>query len=171
MEEVQRVGPGKVIELKYILREGEANGEVLEIMDEQWPLRFLFGAGAMLPVFEENLSPLVSGQRFHFRIAAEDAYGLHDSSQVVQVFTDTIEEDHRYPIAIHEVGDYVQLSTAQGAHYAGVIKQRTEQYIVVDCNHAMAGKDLWFEGQVLFVREARADELLAGRYIEPSGIR
>lgn len=166
MNELEQVGPGKVVEVKYILREGGPKGPTLEIMDEQWPLRFLFGAGAMLPVFEENLSPLISGQRFAFRLAAEDAYGRRDAGQIVQLFRDEIEEDHRYPFENHEVGDYVQLNTADGRQIAGRMEQCNERYIVVDCNHALAGKDLWFEGQILFIREARADELLAGRYIE-----
>ncbi len=170
MEYAEQVGPGKVIELKYTLRDGGKDGEVLEVMDEQWPLRFLFGAGAMLPVFEENLGVLVSGQRFAFPIAAADAYGAHDPSQVVQVFRDDLHDDHRYPYSNYEPGDFVQLHTEKGK-VAGILKLVTERYIVVDCNHAMAGRDLWFEGQVLFVRNARPDELLAGRYIEESGVR
>ena len=42
---------------------------------------------------------------------------------------------------------------------------------MVDTNHAMAGLDLFFEGQVLNVRKARQDELIHKRYIEPNGIR
>lgn len=166
MSEIEHVGPGKVIEVKYTLREDGPKGAVLEVMDEQWPLRFLFGAGAMLPAFEENLSPLRSGQRFAFRLAAADAYGEREAQQMVQIFRDEIEEDHRYPFENHEVGDYVQLNTADGRQIAGRMEQCNERYIVVDCNHALAGKDLWFEGQILFIREARPDELLAKRYIE-----
>lgn len=170
MEYSERVGPGKVVEIKYTLRDGGKDGEVLEVMDEQWPLRFLFGVGAMLPVFEENLGVLLSGQRFAFPIAAADAYGDRDPGQVVQVFRDDIHLDHRYPYANYEPGDFVQLHTEKG-NVAGTLQQVTDGYIVVDCNHAMAGRDLWFEGQVLFVRDARPDELLAKRYIEESGVR
>lgn len=166
MEFTEAIAPGKVVELKYTLREGGPDGPVLEIMDEQWPLRFLFGAGTMLPVFEENLSPLRSGQRFAFRIAAADAYGAHHSDQVVQIFRDELVEDHRYPFENYAVGDFVQLNTQSGKPLAGKLKQVDAAYVVVDCNHAMAGKDLFFEGQILFVREATSDEKAAGRYIE-----
>lgn len=171
MNDPIHVGPGKVVEVKYTLREQTADGAIIEVMDEQWPLCFLFGAGAMLPVFEENLGPLHSGARFEFRIAAADAYGAHDPNQVVQLFLDDINVDPRYPFENHEVGDFVQLNTADGRSVAGVMQQCNKRFIVVDCNHVMAGKDLWFEGQILFIREARADELLAQRYIEPSGVR
>lgn len=171
MQHTTDIGPGKIIELKYTLRENDANGELLEEMDEQWPLKFLFGSGAMLPVFEENLSPLREGQRFAFSIKAADAYGEHDNDQVVQVFLDDLEENPRYPFDNYEVNDLIQLQTRKGEQHAGRITEIGKDYFVVDCNHAMAGKDLWFEGQILHIREARKDEIEANRYIEPNGFR
>lgn len=171
MQNTSHVGPGKIIELKYTLREHDAQGEILEEMDEQWPLKFLFGSGAMIPVFEENLSPLREGQRFAFPIKAADAYGEHNTDQVVQVFIDDLQENPRYPFGNYEVDDLIQLQTRKGKQHAGRITEIGKNYVVVDCNHAMAGKNLWFEGQVLHVREARKDELEANRYIEPNGVR
>lgn len=171
MQHTSQVGPKKIIELKYILREGNASGEVLEEMNEHWPLKFLFGSGAMLPVFEENLSPLSEGQLFAFPIKAVDAYGEHDASQVIQVFLDELEENPRYPFSNYEVDDLIQLQTRKGEQHAGRITEIGTNYFVVDCNHAMSGKDLWFEGQILFIRDARKDELEANRYIEPNGFR
>ncbi len=169
--EVRKVGKGKIIEIKYQLRQGNAQGELLEEMDEQWPMKWLFGSGAMLPVFEENLSPLREGQQFAFGIASADAYGNHDQGQIKQVFTDELQENPRYPFDNYEVDDLIQMNTNEGEAFAGKIIEKGENYFVVDCNHAMAGVDLWFEGQILFIRDAREDELEANRYIEPNGFR
>lgn len=167
----KRVGPGKIIEMKYELREDDANGQVLEIMDEQWPLKFLFGKGTMLPVFEEYLGVLEEGQQFEFTLAPEDAYGQHDIDQVVMVYKDELVLSDRHPYEMLDAGDYVQLQTVEGKKLTGEIKDKTDQFLVVDCNHSMAGKKLHFKGQILFVRPARADEMEAGRYIEPNGFR
>ncbi|MGD1845929.1 MAG: peptidylprolyl isomerase [Salibacteraceae bacterium] len=161
----------RVIELRYILHENDANGEVLEIMDAQYPLRVLFGSGALLPAFEENIQFLEEGRRFQFRLPAVDAYGLAEPSQFVQVFRDDVEEDPNFPLDVFQEGDSLLLNTNDGRQLAGRLSQITPVYLVVDCNHTMAGKDLYFDGQVLHVRPARHEELIANRYIEPNGFR
>lgn len=169
--EDKKAGPGKIIEMKYRLHDGGPEGPMLEEMDEMWPLKFLFGSGAMLPVFEENIGALSEGQQFAFKIAAADAYGAHNPQEVHQVFADELQENPRYPFENWDVDDLIQMQRKTGEILAGRIQEKTETYVVVDCNHAMAGKDLWFEGQILFIRPARPDEREAGRYIEPNGFR
>ncbi|MEM9024032.1 MAG: hypothetical protein AAGB22_09840 [Bacteroidota bacterium] len=162
---------GYIVEIKYELRDGGPEGETLELMSEEWPLKFLFGAGAMLPAFEANLRGLEEGQPFQFLLQARDAYGPHEPEQVVQVFLDEIAEDPHYPINRYETGDLITLNTEEGKVISGSIQQITDRYLLVDCNHSMAGKDLHFSGQVLHIREARWDERQAQRYIEPNGFR
>lgn len=167
----KEVAAGRIIEMKYRLHEGNADGPLMEEMDEQWPLKFLFGSGAMMPVFEENIGALAEGNSFAFRIAAADAYGAHDPGRIHQLFFEDLEENPMYPFDLWDADDLIQLRGKDGVVHAGRVLEKHKQYVVVDCNHALAGKDLWFEGQILFVREARTDELEANRYIEPNGFR
>jgi len=44
----------RVVTLTYELRDGNANGELLERMDARYPFIFLFGTGKLLKSFEEN---------------------------------------------------------------------------------------------------------------------
>jgi len=171
MESMKKVGEGKIIEMKYVLRKGDKTGEVMEVMDEQWPLKFLFGEGMMLPVFEEYLLTMHEGQQFEFTLAPEDAYGQHDPNQVIQLFKDDLKLSDRHPYEDIDAGDFLQMHTQNGQVHAGKVIEKTDAYIVIDCNHALAGMALHFEGQILFIREARKDELDAGRYIEPNGFR
>lgn len=168
---MKTVGPKQIIEIKYVLREGSADGEVYEVMDENWPFKFLFGSGALLPAFEAHLRGLQEGQLFEFVLRAQDAYGEKDSTRKVQLFLDEIEESHRYPIVNYEEGDNISLNIKDGKTFTGRIEQLTEKYMIVDGNHAMAGKDLHFSGQILNIRDARQDELEHNRYIEPNGFR
>lgn len=165
-----KVAANRIVEIKYTLREGGPEGEILEVMDEHWPFKFLFGADALLPAFEASLEGLSNGSLFAFQLPADQAYGETDPALVIQVFKDDIEEDHRYPLDNYEVGDRISL-VHKGQELTGVLKQIESSYILVDCNHSMTGMELYFEGQVLHVREARPDELVAKRYIEPNGFR
>ena len=104
-----KVQSGCIIELKYILKKGNREGEVLEIMDEHWPFKFLFGSGVLLPEFENALEGLEDGVHFDFTLKAQQAYGISDPTKVIQVFKEDVQEDHRYPITNYEIGDYINL--------------------------------------------------------------
>ena len=166
-----KVQSGCIIELKYILKKGNREGEILEIMDEHWPFKFLFGSGVLLPEFENALEGLEDGVHFDFTLKAHQAYGISDPTKVIQVFKEDVQEDHRYPITNYEIGDYINLKLEKEKVINGSIKEIAKDYFLVDTNHAMAGLDLFFEGQVLNVRQARQEELIHKRYIEPNGIR
>ncbi|MGY6562529.1 MAG: FKBP-type peptidyl-prolyl cis-trans isomerase [Luteibaculaceae bacterium] len=161
----------QIIELKYTLREGHEKGPVLEIMDENWPLKFLFGSGAMLPGFENNLYALPEGAHFNFLLKASEAYGTPDPTKFIQVFTDDVEESHRYPLDNFEVGDYITITTQKKQVFNGTLSEINSHYLVIDTNHAMAGKDLHFSGQILFIKPASPEELSLNRYIEPNGFK
>lgn len=160
-----------IVELKYTLRKDNPNGEIMEIMDEHWPFKFLFGSGVLIPAFEKHLEGLEDGATFEFTLSAKEAYGEVDPSKTVQLFRDDIEKDHRYPMENYEEGDLISVTTSLGERITGKLKALKAKYILVDTNHAMAGLNLHFEGQVLNVRKARTDELVHKRYIEPNGIR
>lgn len=166
-----QVSENTIVELKYILTKNNDQGEVLEIMDEHWPFKFLFGSGKLLPAFEEKLKGLTDGQSFSFTLGFDEAYGPHLQEKITQVFFDDIVEDHRYPIDNYQPGDFVQLKTQTQQVISGKIHSIQPSYFLVDTNHAMAGINLHFKGMVLNVRQARKDEVLHQRYIEPNGIR
>ena len=56
-----KVGKKKVVTLTYELRQNDKNGEIIQKVDEKRPFVHLFGAGSLLPAFEENLAGLVAG--------------------------------------------------------------------------------------------------------------
>ena len=168
---MKRIEPHKIIELKYVLKEGGENGEVLEVMDEHWPLKFYFGSGQMLPSFEENLMHQLEGKAFQFQISAKEAYGTIDPKLIKEVTLNELPDSEHFPNRQFEVGDRLVFGLGRKEERLGTVSEVLENSVLVDFNHALAGKDLHFSGQVLYVRDPREDELLAQRYIEPNGIR
>ncbi|MCH8555832.1 MAG: FKBP-type peptidyl-prolyl cis-trans isomerase [Schleiferiaceae bacterium] len=167
------VGIDKIVEIKYELREGGLGGDLLEIMDEHWPLKFYFGSSIMLPAFENHIKGLREGESFSFLLPADQAYGHIDPALIREVPLKQFENDMWFDPENLEVGDRVSINAAhtKGGAQIGVITEKSEKNILVDFNHSLAGKDLHFSGQILFIREPMVDERVHQRYIEPNGIR
>lgn len=171
MADMKAIQAGKIVELKYSLRDGGAKGEILEIMDEHWPLKFYFGGGSMLPAFERQLQGLGEGRSFSFTLRAEEAYGAIQSELIEEIALADLPESERFPLKDFEVGDRLVFGMGGKKERLGTINEVLESSVLVDFNHALAGKELHFSGQVLFIREPSAEEARAQRYIEPNGIR
>lgn len=168
---MKKIAADQIVELKYTLREGGENGNVLEIMDEHWPLKFYFGGGSMLPAFEKQLEGLSEGQSFDFTLSPAEAYGNLDPANIEEIALEEIPESERFPFKDFEKGDRLVFNMGEDEEKIGTISEVLDHSVLVDFNHALAGKDLHFSGQVLYIREPRADEATAKRYIEPNGIR
>jgi FKBP-type peptidyl-prolyl cis-trans isomerase SlyD len=168
---MKRIELDQIVELKYILREGGENGTVLEIMDEQWPLKFYFGSGQMLPAFEAKLLGRLEGSPFSFSLSPEEAYGALDAGQIMEVEHSSLPESEQFPNREYEPGDRLVFDMGQSSERLGTVTEVLESSILIDFNHSLAGKALHFSGQVLYVRAPRKEESTAQRYIEPNGIR
>ncbi len=168
---MKKIAAHLIVELKYTLREGGENGEVLEIMDEHWPLKFYFGGGNMLVAFESQLEGLQEGQSFAFTLKPEQAYGPLDPDQLMEIALADIPDSQRFPNKEFAPGDRLVFNQGQENERLGTVSEVMEGSLLIDFNHALAGKHLHFTGRVLYIREPREEELLNKRYIEPNGIR
>lgn len=147
------------VTLKYILKTDDANGEkvlVEETTDEN-PLSFIYGAGMMIPKFEEQIKGLKTGDKTSFTILPEDGYGELNPEAVVQLPIDMFEGQELPP-----VGAILPLSDNQGNNFQAFVVEVTPEAVIADLNHPMAGKSLHFEVEILNNREATAEELSHG---------
>ena len=147
------------VTLKYILKTDDANGEkvlVEETTDEN-PLSFIYGAGMMIPKFEEQIKGLKTGDKTSFTILPEDGYGELNPEAVVQLPIDMFEGQELPP-----VGAILPLSDNQGNNFQAFVVEVTPEAVIADLNHPMAGKPLHFEVEILNNREATAEELSHG---------
>jgi FKBP-type peptidyl-prolyl cis-trans isomerase SlyD len=153
-----KINPQHVVSLTYDLYFDQDGSEVLaESATEEQPLTFLYGAGQMLPKFEENLSTLSTGDTYEFRLPAEDAYGHYDEEAVanlpIEMFNGT---------EMPEIGGILPLQDNNGNHFQGMVVSVAEDAVIVDLNHPMAGQELHFKGNILNVRPATPEELSHG---------
>ena len=166
------IDDGKVVTLRYDLREGGPGGELLERMDVNYPFTFLFGSGHLLPAFEEHLRGEPDRASFAFTLPVGKAYGPHRPDQVLRLRQSLFaERDGHIPPALLTPGNNVRLTANDGRTHTGKVIRTDGEEVVVDFNHYMAGKPLHFEGAVLHVRDATPDELARGHHAEDAGVR
>ena len=160
-----QIQPQHVVSLTYDLYvDKDGKEELEESATEEQPLTFLYGAGQMLPKFEENLSELSTGDAYEFRLSAEDAYGEYDEEAVanlpIEMFNGT-----EVPV----IGSVLPLQDNNGNRFQGQVVSVAEDAVIVDLNHPMAGQELHFKGNILNVRPATPEELSHGHAHGPDG--
>jgi len=161
-----KIEPQHVVSLTYDLYVNNDKGteDLVESTTLEQPLTFLFGAGQMLPKFEENLDGLSTGDTYDFRLSAEDAYGEHDEEAVANLPKEMFEGQD-----LPEIGGILPLQDNQGNHFQGQVVSITEDSVLVDLNHPMAGQALHFKGNIINVRPATPEELSHGHAHGPDG--
>ncbi len=154
-----KIGEKIFVSLTYTLK---VNGEVVDSATAERPLQFVYGAGYLLPKFEEAIKGLGQGDKFEFTLSPADGYGevipeaIADLPKSVFMINGVIEE------GLLTVGNQIPMSTADGQRLLGVVKEVMEDKVKMDFNHPMAGKTLNFTGEILEVREATDADLMHG---------
>ncbi|GGW65196.1 FKBP-type peptidyl-prolyl cis-trans isomerase [Alishewanella tabrizica] len=148
------ISQDKVVAIHYTVT--DTTGNQLDSSSGGEPLVFLFGHGALIPGLEQALLGKQAGETFSSQIAAADAYGeRHD--QLVQAVPKSMFEG--MDVA---VGMRFRASGPDGREQPVIIIDVTEEEVVVDGNHPLAGIELRFDVEVVLVRDATAEELAHG---------
>lgn len=156
----------KHVSLVYKLREENADGRVLEVVEEAAPLTFIFGSGNLLPAFEANLEGKEEGSEFGFRLDASEAYGEKREEMVVSLPRNIFEDEGKLNTDVCFVGNNVPMMDAQGHRLNGIVTEIGDVFVKMDFNHPLAGCSLHFSGRVIGVRDATDVELMN---LNPSG--
>ncbi|TKG94380.1 peptidylprolyl isomerase [Puteibacter caeruleilacunae] len=153
------ISKNKMVSLDYVLTYDNAEGELIEKTSPEAPLKFLFGAGLMLPKFEETLAGLKEGEKFEIALDCKDAYGEVDENAIVDLPREVFLVDGKFDSEMIKEGNSVPMMSSDGRRLTGLILKVDEAQVKVDFNHPLAGEDLFFTGNVLEVREATDEEI------------
>jgi FKBP-type peptidyl-prolyl cis-trans isomerase SlyD len=155
-----------VVSVNYRLTvssDGSIQEELVEETNAEQPFVFLFGVGGLLEEFENNLRGLKSGDAFDFVIKSENGYGVNDDENLVRIpMAAFVAEGEELDTEMVSPGNFLPMVDDQGNQMQGLVLEVTEDHIVMDFNHPLAGKDLHFSGTVNEIRSASAEELSHG---------
>ena len=112
------------------------------------PLTFTTGSGQVVPGFNDAVVGMEVGQTETFTISPVNAYGEHSEHAFAvapkSAFNDEVELIK---------GNIVSGADNQGRPFQAAIEGTTENHVVLDMNHPLAGKTLVFEIEVLSTQE------------------
>jgi FKBP-type peptidyl-prolyl cis-trans isomerase SlyD len=163
----------KVVAVNYSLSVNdfpEGEKELVEETREGEPFVFLFGNGGLLEEFESNLKGLKSGDRFEFSIAYQNGYGPRHDDHIVNIPKGAfLDPDGNFDDEMVAVGNMLPMTDSEGNRLQGMVEGITDEFVRMDFNHPLAGKNLFFAGTVLDVRQATDEEVAHGHVHGPGG--
>jgi FKBP-type peptidyl-prolyl cis-trans isomerase SlyD len=162
----------KVVSLHYELQVDDENGtrQVADKSEEGHPLVFLYGVGQLLPLFEQNIQGMKPGDTFAFSIPPDEGYGEYDENAVVNLPIDIFKVDGKVDNEMLQPGNTLPMADQEGNPLQGRVMEVTQDSVMMDFNHPLAGFDLHFTGKIVFVRDATLDELSHGHVHGDGGI-
>lgn len=149
----------KVVTLVYQLKVDNSEGDVVETVKEDKPFVFLYGAGLMLPKFEENLSGLKAGDKFEFTLKSDEAYGQATEEAVMDLPKNIFEVEGKIEEGLLKEGNVIPMQNNEGQKFNGVVMEVGDDAVKMDFNHPLAGDNLHFTGHIMDVREATKEEI------------
>ena len=122
------------------------DGEVFDSSPEDAPLEFVVGAGEVIPGFDKAVQEMSVGEIKKITIPAQDAYGPHNPDLIIKSDPSQFEEGET-----PEVGQLFRFPGADGNTMFLKVVSISDNEIVLDANHPLAGKDLNFELELVAV--------------------
>jgi FKBP-type peptidyl-prolyl cis-trans isomerase SlyD len=157
-----KISEDKFVSLIYDLTVTE-NGEqeLMERATKEHPLSFMYGMGMMLDAFERNIEGLRKGDKFSFSLCPEEAYGEYIEENVVELPKKIFEIDGKFDEERITEGETLPMADANGNRLMGSVLEVKPDVVVMDFNHPLAGETLHFDGEIIDVHEATAEEIAA----------
>lgn len=156
-----KISQDSVVSLHYILK--DAAGATIDRSDSE-PLAYLHGHGQIVPGLERELTGKSTGEKLQVHVLPAEGYGEYDAARVLKVPREAFS-------AIPELQEGMTLATRtrSGGHAEVVVREIGPEAVTVDGNHPLAGKDLFFDIEIVEVRAASEEELAHQHVHGPGG--
>ncbi|MBJ95926.1 MAG: peptidylprolyl isomerase [Rickettsiales bacterium] len=146
----------------YLLKNSE--GEVLDSSDGADPLVYLHGAGNIVPGLEEELLGKTVGDKMSVIVPPEKAYGVRGGPGPQPV------ERSAFPADVElSAGMQFFAEAPDGSPLALWIVELSDDKVMVDANHPLAGVTLHFDVEITGLRDATDEEREHGHPHGPDG--
>lgn len=117
------------------------DGQLFDSSEGREPLAFQLGSGMVIKGFDDGVTGMEIGDKKTINIPNEDAYGPINEEMIINF------ERAQIPAEIPlEIGGTLNMhQDGNGQVIPVVIKDVTEEFVLLDANHPLAGQDLIFE--------------------------
>ncbi len=122
------------------------DGTIFDSSDGKSPLAVTIGSGMVIPGFDSALQGMAAGDKKTVKIPMEQAYGVHNAEMVMQVPIDQVPSDLK-----PEIGQKLEVGGAAGEVMQVEVIDVTDEFVVLDANPPLSGKDLTFDLELVAV--------------------
>ena len=127
------------------------DGTVYDQATRENPLVMQAGMGLALDGFEREVMEMEAGETKTFTVKDYDAFG-----EYFEDWTERIPRDMIPGVERLKPGKVLWTLDENGAKVPGTVIEITNDYVLYDCNHPLAGNDITFEVEILEVDESTA---------------
>ncbi len=120
------------------------DGRVFDSSRDGAPLQFTLGNGEMIPGFEKAIIGMEIGDTKTISIPAGEAYGPYIEEMVMRV------ERNKFPADMElNTGMMLKIGRPDGNSIKVMVTDVSNDIVVLDANHPLAGKDLEFDVELI----------------------
>ncbi len=147
-DNLSTVQTGSSVSIEYTLK--DEGGQVLDTNKGKNPLVFTHGQQQIIPGLERELVGMHAGDEKKVVVKPEDGYGPVIPNAQTEVPKEAIPREGL------KVGTPLMARSGSGETRPVVVKEIKENTVVLDLNHPLAGKTLFFDVKVLGVEPPKA---------------
>lgn len=144
-----------VVAIHYTLT--DESGQQLDSSAGGEPLIYLHGHGGIIPGLENELTDKAKGDTLTVVVQPADGYGDFNPDMLQQVPREAFQG-----VDSIEAGMQFQAQGEGGQMQMVVVREVTDETVLVDGNHPLAGQVLNFDVSIESVREASTEEIEHG---------
>lgn len=144
--EALTIGPGCEVTMHFRL--SLQDGTVADETEEGEPLTFTMGDGTLIQGLELALYGMKVSEKQSLSIDPRDAFGFPEEENVHSMPRSEFSAEMNI-----ETGMIVAFSTPAGQEVPGTIKEITDDTVLVDFNHPLAGFEVTFDVEIIDIKQ------------------
>ena len=141
-ENEREVAVGDQIKVSYVGR--FEDGSVFDSSEGREPLEFTVGGEQVIVGFDQAVIGLKAGESCKAVVSPEEGYGEHVPEMVAEVERQQIPDNEKLVL-----GSMLEVSMEDGQSLEVQVVELSDDLVVLDGNHPLAGKELHFEIELL----------------------
>lgn len=123
------------------------DGQLFDSSEGREPLAFQLGSGQVIKGFDDGVTGMEIGDKKTIHIPSLEAYGPINEDMIINFERAQIPDE----ISL-EIGGTLNMHQDGGQVIPVVIREVTEEYVLLDANHPLAGQDLIFELELIDIK-------------------
>ncbi len=139
------IGEGTEVTLHFAIK--LEDGSIVDSNFDKKPATFTVGDKNLLDGFEKLLYGLTAGEKASFTVLPEQGFGQRNPNNIQEIPRDAFDAG----MELME-GLVVSFADANNNELPGAVKSISDDIVMVDFNHPLAGRDLLFDVEIIDVQ-------------------